>query len=101
MHSLLKYEKSDIEYSHKFNTWASITESNGHPPPRKILDRGSPPPGRGLFGKLFPLLEKFEPKIQRVPPWPENPSPQLPLFSDFEQANLFSWGGVNQSQENI
>ena len=43
MHSLLKYEKSDIEYSHKFNTWASITESNGHPPPRKILDRGSPP----------------------------------------------------------
>ena len=40
------------------HTWASLKESKGYPP-RKILDRGSSPSGRGLFGKIFPPFGKF------------------------------------------
>ena len=36
-----------------YHTRASVKESKGYPP-RKILDRGSSPSGRGLFGKIFP-----------------------------------------------
>ena len=55
-----------------YHTQASVKESKGYPP-RKILDRGSSPSGRGLFGKIFPPFKKnLSQKSKESPPWPEN-----------------------------
>ena len=54
------------------HTRASVKESKGYPPPEKFWIAAPPPQEGDSLAKYSPLLEKFEPKIQRVPPWPEN-----------------------------
>ena len=54
------------------HTRASVKESKGYPPQKNFGSRLLPLRKGTLWQNIPPLLEKFEPKIQRVPPWPEN-----------------------------
>ena len=60
--------------STNIHTRASVKESKGYLPPPEKFWIAAPPPQEGDYSlaKYSPHLEKFEPKIQRVPPWPEN-----------------------------
>ena len=53
------------------HTRASVKESKGYPPPEKFWIAAPPPQEGDSLAKYSPLLEKFEPKIQRVPPMAE------------------------------
>ena len=69
---------SSLIFSHFFkwlryyHTRASVKESKGYPPQKNFGSRLLPLRKGTLWQNIPPLLEKFEPKIQRVPPWPEN-----------------------------
>ena len=48
------------------HTRASVKESKGYPPPEKFWIAAPPPQEGDSLAKYSPLLEKFEPKIQKI-----------------------------------
>ena len=62
----------------RVHTRASVKESKGYPPSQKNFGSRLLPLKKGtLWQNIPPLLEKFEPKIQRVPP------PGLKILENF------------------
>ena len=64
---LILFKKEMLPLEWQYHTWASLRESKGYPP-RKILDPGSSPSGRGLFGKIFSPFRKIWAKNPKSPP---------------------------------